>query len=137
GAFLANGPAASDNDSSDFRNTSGYVLSGAEYLTIFNGQTGAEMATTNFVPARGTVGDWGDTYGNRVDRFNASVAYLDGVRPSLVMYRGYYTRTALVAWDWRVGQLTQRWHFDSRTVNLAQPDSGHENWEHMGNHQSA
>jgi hypothetical protein len=28
--------------------------------------------TTNYVPARGTVGDWGDTYGNRVDRFLAA-----------------------------------------------------------------
>jgi len=40
--------------------------------------------TTNFVPARGVVGDWGDTYGNRVDRFTACVAYLDGQRPSAV-----------------------------------------------------
>lgn len=29
------------------------------------------------------------------------------------MCRGYYTRTVLVAWDWRNGQLTQRWKFDS------------------------
>jgi rhamnogalacturonan endolyase len=137
GAFLSKGPAASDNDSSDFRNSDGYVLTGPEYLTIFNGQTGAELATTAYVPGRGTVGDWGDTYGNRVDRFNASVAYLDGVRPSLVMFRGYYTRTAVVAWDWRNGQLTQRWHYDTRTVNLARPDAGKEDEEHMGNHQSA
>ncbi len=125
------------NASADFRNSSGYVLSGPEFMTIFNGQTGAAMATTNYIPARGNVGDWGDTYGNRLDRYNCSVAYLDGVKPSLIMFRGYYTRTAVVAWDWRGGQLTQRWHFDSRTTNLAAPDAGKENWEHMGNHQSA
>jgi rhamnogalacturonan endolyase len=137
GAYLLKGPAASDSDTADYRNGSGYVLTGPEYLTVFNGQTGVELATTAYVPGRGNVGDWGDTYGNRLDRYNCSVAYLDGVRPSLVMYRGYYTRTALVAWDWRNGALTQRWHFDSRTVDLSKPDAGRENWEHMGNHQSA
>jgi rhamnogalacturonan endolyase len=101
------------NANADWRNSSGYVLSGPEFLTIFNGQTGAILATTNYVPARGNVGDWGDTYGNRVDRFLACIAYLDGQRPSLVMCRGYYTRTVLAAWDWRDGQLTQRWVFDS------------------------
>ena len=57
---------------------SGYILTGPEYLTIFNGQTGAAMVTTNYVPPRGNVSDWGDSYGNRVDRFLACVAYLDG-----------------------------------------------------------
>ncbi len=99
----------------DYRNSSGYILSGPEYLTIFNGMTGAAMATTNYLPARGNVSDWGDSYGNRVDRFLACVAYVDGVRPSLVMCRGYYTRAVLVAWNWRDGQLTQVWTFDSNT----------------------
>jgi rhamnogalacturonan endolyase len=59
--------------------------------------TGAAMATTNYLPARGTVSSWGDNYGNRVDRFIACVAYLDGVNPSIVMGRGYYTRLVRVA----------------------------------------
>jgi rhamnogalacturonan endolyase len=101
------------NSSADFRNTAGYVLSGPEFLTIFNGQTGAILATTNYIPARGTVSSWGDDYGNRVDRFLAGVAYLDGQRPSVIFSRGYYTRAVLLAWDWRNGQLTRRWTFDS------------------------
>lgn len=101
--------------SADYRNSSGYILSGPEYLTVFDGLTGAALATTNYLPGRGNVCDWGDCYGNRVDRFLAAVAYLDGVRPSLVMCRGYYTRSVLVAWDWRNGQLTHRWTFDSNT----------------------
>jgi rhamnogalacturonan endolyase len=101
------------NASADHRNSSGYVLAGPEFLTVFNGQTGAALATTNYLPARGTVSDWGDNYGNRVDRFLAGVAYLDGQRPSLIMARGYYTRTVVVAWDWRNGALTRRWTFDS------------------------
>ena len=91
----------------------GYVLAGPEFLTVFDGRTGAALATADYVPARGDVNAWGDAYGNRVDRFLAGVAYLDGVRPSAVMCRGYYTRTVLAAWDWRDGKLTQRWVFDS------------------------
>ena len=101
------------NANTDYRNSGGYILSGPEYLTVFNGQTGVAMASTDYLPARGTVSSWGDSYGNRVDRFLAGVAYLDGTRPSLVFSRGYYTRAVLVAWDWRNGQLTRRWTFDS------------------------
>jgi len=101
--------------SADYRNSSGYVLSGPEYLTMFNGQTGAAMSTVDYVPARGTVSSWGDSYGNRVDRFLAGTAYLDGARPSLIMARGYYTRTVVVAWDFRNGTLTRRWTFDSNS----------------------
>ena len=43
------------------------------------------------------------------------VAYLDGQRPSVVMCRGYYTRTTLAAWDFRGGKLTRRWLFDTGT----------------------
>ena len=114
----------------DYRTVNGYVLSGPEFLTIFNGETGKAMATTNYLPARGTVSSWGDNYGNRVDRFIAAVAYVDGARPSLIMGRGYYTRLVRVAWDWRNGQLTQRWIFDSNTT-------GNSNYAGQGNHQMA
>jgi hypothetical protein len=103
----------SDDPNADYRNTSGYVLSGPEYLTMFNGLTGAAMSTVAYDPPRGTVSSWGDNYGNRVDRFLAGTAYLDGARPSLIMSRGYYTRTVIAAWDFRIGQLTKRWTFDS------------------------
>ena len=103
------------NSNTDYRNSGGYILTGAEYLTIFNGETGAAMATTDYIPARGTVSSWGDNYGNRVDRFLAGIAYVDGQRPSLIMARGYYTRAVVVAWDWRDGKLTRRWTFDSNT----------------------
>jgi rhamnogalacturonan endolyase len=41
------------------------------------------------------------------------VAYLDGKLPSVVMCRGVYGRIVMAAWDWRGGELTQRWVFDS------------------------
>ena len=56
---------------------------------------------------------WGDGYGNRNDRFLACIAYLDGIYPSVVMARGYYTRTVLAAWDFRGGKLSSRWVFDT------------------------
>ena len=113
--------------SKDYRNSSGYVLSGPEFPTVFNGQTGKAMSTVNYEPARGNVSDWGDNYGNRVDRFLAAIAYLDGERPSLVMARGYYTRSVLVAYNWRNGQLTKQWTFDSNTA-------GNSGYAGQGNH---
>ncbi|NQX02805.1 hypothetical protein HQ447_19265, partial [bacterium] len=107
----------------DYRPADGVVLSGPEFLTLFNGQTGAAMTSTLFVPQRhpatlfptsaqiNTI--WGDGYGNRVNRFLAGVAYVDGQRPSLIFARGYYTRTVISAWDWRNSTLTKRWTFDS------------------------
>ncbi|MFE5309221.1 rhamnogalacturonan lyase [Isoptericola sp. NPDC056605] len=115
--------------SADHRNSSGYVLSGPEFLSVFRGTDGAELDTIDFRPARGNVGDWGDTYGNRVDRFLAGTAYLDGSRPSIVMGRGYYAKTAVSAWDFRDGALTRRWTFDSGSSTNG-PD-----WTGRGNHQ--
>ncbi|HLL69235.1 MAG TPA: cellulose binding domain-containing protein [Micromonosporaceae bacterium] len=99
------------------RNSSGYILSGPEFLTMFNGTSGAAMSTVNYEPGRGNVSSWGDSNGNRVDRFLAGTAYLDGQRPSLIMARGYYTRATIAAWDFRNGQLTRRWLYDSGNSN--------------------
>lgn len=113
------------NAAADFRNSSGYILSGPEFLTVFNGQTGAAMSTVNYDPPRGTVSSWGDSYGNRVDRFLAGIAYLDGKRPSLVMARGYYTRAYVAAWNWRDGQLSKVWAFDTGHTGTSNPNSAY------------
>ncbi|MBE0534617.1 MAG: rhamnogalacturonan lyase [Phycisphaerae bacterium] len=99
----------------------GRILDGPEYFTIFDGRTGAALKTVDYIPGREPIDGWGgiggnggnDNYGNRCDRFLACVAYLDGVRPSVVMCRGVYGRTVMAAWDWRDGELTSRWVFDS------------------------
>jgi len=93
---------------------SGRILEGPEYLTIFEGLTGKALKTVEYIPPRGDIGSWGDTYGNRCDRFLAAVAYLDGKHPSAVMCRGYYTKTYLAAYDWDGKDLTLRWLFDSQ-----------------------
>jgi len=129
GNYLSKGPASSADHSIDYRNNDGYILEGPEFLTVFDGETGLELATTDYVPDRGNVNSWGDDYGNRVDRFLAGVAYIDGERPSAIFARGYYTRMVVSAWDWRDGELTQRWVFD--TDDPEYDDS----WEGQGNHQ--
>lgn len=107
----------------------GRILRGPEFLTVFDGRTGRALATTDYVPARGSVAAWGDAYANRSDRMNAAVAYLDGTRPSAVFCRGYYTRATLAAWDWRDGKLTPRWVFDSEDGT-----PGNEQYRNQGNH---
>ncbi|MFE5394629.1 rhamnogalacturonan lyase [Streptomyces sp. NPDC056568] len=118
------------SSSADHRNSSGYILSGPEYLTMFDGPTGRALGTVDHVPARGTVSSWGDSYGNRVDRFLAGTAYLDGSRPSLIMARGYYTRSVIAAWDWRDGRFTRRWTFDTHSSTNAG-----KGYDGQGNHQ--
>lgn len=109
----------------DHRNAAGYVLEGPEFLSVFDGLSGAVLASAPYTPPRGEVSAWGDAYGNRVDRFLAGVAYLDGQRPSAVFSRGYYTRAVIAAWDWRDGQLSQRWVFDSNdTAQGSGPAAG-------------
>lgn len=113
----------------------GRIISGPEYLTVFNGLTGAAISTVNYIPARGDVEKWGghggsggyDDYGNRVDRFLACIAYLDGIHPSLVMCRGYYGRSVLAAWDYQSHELKSRWVFDSKDSSNAYSGQGNHN----------
>lgn len=105
----------------------GRFFTGKEYLTVFSGLTGEALKTIDYIPQRGDMKEWGDNRANRSDRFLACVAYLDGVRPSVVMCRGYYTRTVLAAFDWDGKNLKERWVFDSNTP-------GCEDYAGQGNH---
>jgi rhamnogalacturonan endolyase len=121
-------------------NASGHILAGPEFLTVFDGLSGAALDTVPYEPARHPTNPlaptrdelksiWGDGNGNRSDRYLAGVAYLDGTRPSLVMARGYYTRTTLAAYDLVDRRLVKRWFFDSS----AGPDSNRK-FAGQGNH---
>ena len=107
---------ATDNTKT-YQNSKGYVTGGEEFLTVFNGETGAAMHTIWYRPNRGfgdsgaaSIGsEWGDNYGNRSERFNAAVAYLDGSRPTAILQRGYYTRCYVWAVDWNGSELSTRW----------------------------
>ena len=122
----------------DYRNERGYILSGPEYLTMFDGFTGEALSTVAFIPPRHvklnpTTDElkemWGDGYGNRMDRFLACVAYLDGKRPSLIMCRGYYTRSVLSAFNFKNKKLEKLWTFDSD-----EPGGANLKYRGQGNH---
>ena len=117
----------------DYRNSSGHVLSGPEYLTVFEGLTGKALHTTWYLPGRagtgkalpsgraateggsqlGKVSDfptgfWGDNSGNRSERYLAGVAYVNGAdKPACGIFsRGYYT----MAYVWAVSFDGTRLH---------------------------
>lgn len=108
---------ATDNTKT-YQNSKGYVTGGEEFLTIFNGETGAAMHTIWYCPNRAggenggaaTINSfWGDNYGGRAERFNAAVAYLDGQNPTAILQRGYYTQCYIWAVDWNGTKLKTRW----------------------------
>ena len=116
------------------REFEGFVLDGPEYLSVFDGATGAELETVRYEPGRHDDGlMWGDYAmsriepGNRVDRFLSTVAYLDGAHPSAVFARGYYTRTTLAAYTWDGQHLRKDWYVDSGWTPMSNPfnDSPH------------
>ncbi|MCR4583506.1 MAG: rhamnogalacturonan lyase [Prevotella sp.] len=97
------------------RPMTGRILTGTDYITVFNGLTGEAMDSKPYVPQRGDPNEWGDAYANRSDRMLAGVGYLDGVHASAIFCRGYYTRSVIAAWDWDGKELKQHWVFDTNT----------------------
>lgn len=112
----------SDKVTDDYRKSDGTVMSGSEYLTVFNGLTGAEINTIAYNPPRNirkndkSSTGWGDNYGNRSERYLAGVAYLDGVKPSAIFVRGYYTASYVWAVDFDGQKLTEKWLHKSETA---------------------
>lgn len=119
------------NGNADYRNSSGYILTGNEFLTLFDGATGKALDTIDYKPGRGDYTAWGDKYGNRVDRFNACVAYLDGTTPYACFGRGYYTRTTMTAYSVENGKLKEYWAFDTGHSSSV-PGYGDGNHQLMG-----
>ncbi|MDY6284614.1 MAG: T9SS type A sorting domain-containing protein [Fibrobacter sp.] len=109
----------------DYRTTSGTIMSGNEYLTVFNGKTGAAITTIDYLPGRGLIS--GDSYGNRDNRMLAAVAYLDGVHPSMIFCRGYYTEVYIAAFDFDGKNLSLRWYSENPTVGVGLYGQGNHN----------
>ena len=124
------------SNTKDWRVSGGRIDGGQEYLTVFNGQTGAAIHTIAYYPNRNAkaelseatgIFNWDDrsgksdkgNYGNRGERYLAAVAYLGGQNenPSGVFTRGYYTYAYVWAVDFDGQQLKHRWlhRSDSKT----------------------
>lgn len=106
----------------------GRIISGPEYLSVFDGKTGKVLDTVDYIPPRGNMMDWGDNYANRSDRHLACIAFLDGEHASAVMCRGYYSRAVLAAFDWDGKKLKTHWVFDSEKTQNGKA------YEAQGNH---
>ena len=113
---------------------SGRIDGGQEYLTVFNGETGAAIHTIAYWPNRNAKAElseasgtfnWDDrsgkndkgNYGNRGERYLAATAYLGGPdqRPSGIFSRGYYTFAYIWAVDFDGKELKTRWLHRSDT----------------------
>ncbi|WP_426454729.1 rhamnogalacturonan lyase [Paenibacillus sp. S-38] len=126
--YLIDVYAPSRSGRNNLRAFEGFILEGPEYLTVFDGQTGEELETIPYKPGRHDDGlMWGDYSwnriepGNRVDRFLAGVAYLDGTKPYAVFARGYYTRAAVVSYSWDGSALNEHWFVDSGWLTMNNP----------------
>ena len=122
--------------SKDYRDGNGLILTGPEYLTVFRGADGSAITTTDFIPPRNILksekgkngaGYWGDNYGNRSERYIAATAYLDGVHPSAIFIRGYYSASYVVAYDFDGTTLKQRWFHKSETPGQGLYEQGNHN----------
>ncbi|PWL04231.1 rhamnogalacturonan lyase family protein [Hallerella porci] len=120
--------------SKDYRSSGGTILEGHEYLTAFRGSDGAAISTVDYQPPRsiqkqskGGAGNWGDNYGNRSERYIAATAYLDGVYPSAIFVRGYYTASYVVAYDFDGKDLKLRWLHKSDTPEQGAYGEGNHN----------
>ena len=135
GTIDGTGKAIGDK-SKDYRDANGLILQGPEYLTVFRGADGAAITTIDYVPSRNInqhvkgkngKGYWGDNYGNRCERYIAATAYLDGVHPSAIFIRGYYSSSYVVAYDFDGKTLKQRWYHKSEDPGQGLYEQGNHN----------
>ena len=121
----------------DWRGSEAHVLWAPNYVTLFDGATGKALDSIPFKPgvhedpkvierkdAKAVKKLWSARNpGNQAFRFLGAVAYLDGVHPSALTCRGYYSRTCIAAYDVVGEKLKERWYFTS---------DDEENWGYGG-----
>lgn len=111
-----------ENSTADYRSSSGVITKGEEFLTVFNGETGAAMDTISLPTTRGSENgvDYDDDFGNRSNRFVSDIAYLDGEKPYAIYLRGYYfgrngkQRTSIAGISWDGTALSPTYRFDTQ-----------------------
>jgi rhamnogalacturonan endolyase len=111
-----------------------YNSAGPEFISIIDGRTGRELARDNFIN-RETSSSWGDDYWKRACSFRVGVGCFDETGlPSAVFGRGVYGHSVIEAWDWRNGQLTRRWRFDTNDRGTGKDGKKHSTYAAQGNH---
>ena len=110
----------------DPRDRNGQVLTGPEYLSVWDGLTGKDIDRVDWIP-RGKLTDWGDYSGNRSNRHMMAVAYLDGKTPSVVIFRGTYGLMKAEAFFLRERKLQKVWSWTNERAG----------WRYQGQGQHA
>lgn len=115
----------------------GKNIDGPLFLSVFEGATGKELTRVPYDPQNNEPDTlvFGDNAGNRSERYNACVAYLDGVTPHVITQRGYYHgrthigpgRMVVAAYTFKDNTLTKVWRFDTM-------DEGNDIYIGQGNH---
>jgi len=127
GRVLAAGVFAKGAVFKDWRAEDPHVVFAPNYVTCFSGRTGVARDTIPYKPAVHEDPDviarkdfdavnrlWGSRHpGNQAFRFLGAVGCLDGVHPSALLCRGYYSRTCIAAYDFDGRRLKERWYFNS------------------------
>ncbi|MDE6638829.1 MAG: hypothetical protein K2K32_11420, partial [Muribaculaceae bacterium] len=137
GTIFGDGMEIPDTDGdgkTDYRtNGANYIGSGPEFFSIVDGLTGKELARADFIK-RGKSEDWGDNYFKRAHSLRVGVGCFDGKLPSVILGRGVYAKSVIEAWDYRDGELTRRWNFDTDAKLTGKDGKAYSKYAAQGNH---
>lgn len=131
-----NGDGKTDYRTADSANpgfSTNYIGSGPEFFSIVDGETGKELARADFIK-RGRSEDWGDNYFKRAHSLRVGVGNFDGELPSVILGRGVYAKSVIEAWDYRDGQLTKRWNFDTDDSKTGKDGKSYSKYAAQGFH---
>lgn len=95
------------------RQPNGIVTGGPEWVSIWDGMTGRELAKADWISRSPRFGEY-----NRNNRQQMGVAYLDGKTPCLLVMRGTYRCMVVDAYQFdRNNKLTRLWRWDGDEEN--------------------
>ena len=121
GAVFGDGMEIGDTNGdgkTDYRTFGNIHINGhPEWLCVIDGQTGKELARTDFIPTGNDSEAWGDDYWKRAASIRIGVIKCDQDTTSILIARGVYARSVVETWDYANGKLKQRWRFDSNNIN--------------------
>lgn len=140
GTIAGDGTVIGNAQAKWYETHEGKNLDGPLFLTMFKGEDGTIIDSTDFYPqSKGTYEDgtewgidsWGDDYGNRSERYLGAILSLDGVTTSVVQARGYYDKTCIAAYSLKDGKIVTDWTFDSKLYNDFSPSASGQGYHNL------
>lgn len=96
-----------------------YVIKKPEFISMYDGETGKEIARTDMLPAMEPLSNWSYNYSDtgrltkRASHYLWGVAYLDGKTPSIVNVRGAWDNVNIAAWHIEDNKFVLDWETDT------------------------